>query len=187
MLFNCVLALVILFLLVIHWTGTRDYTIRNGDFLGDMIHSKAYSAHDPNQLFEDGKTLRTPPKGTLARGVVPFNYEASEEGFKRASEELISPYAKDGTKVKGQGQGLFQIYCAPCHGLSGQGQGPVVRRGFPPPPSLLLPHARNMSDGALFYFITLGRKNMPGHGKQIAYSDRWKIIAYLRSLPAKGN
>ncbi len=60
----------------------------------------------------------------------------------------------------------------------------VAKRGFPPPPSLVLEHAIKMKDGQMFHVATLGQGNMPGHAAQISRDDRWHVINHIRTLQA---
>jgi hypothetical protein len=55
-------------------------------------------------------------------------------------------------------------------------------RGFPAPPSFLADHAMNLADGQIFHIVTYGQKNMPSHAAQVPAEDRWRVIAYVRSL-----
>jgi mono/diheme cytochrome c family protein len=96
-------------------------------------------------------------------------------------------------KLLARGQERFAIYCAPCHGLTGDGKGMVVckrekmsdpceSRGFPPLPSYQDARLRQMPDGQLFATISHGVRTMPAYGAQIPRSDRWAIVAYVRAL-----
>jgi mono/diheme cytochrome c family protein len=77
---------------------------------------------------------------------------------------------------------VYQIYCQPCHGGAGKGDGPVARRGFPPPPSLLAEHAVHLTDAQIFDIATRGQKNMPSYAVQVPPQDRRAVISYVRSL-----
>ncbi|MGA7121794.1 MAG: cytochrome c, partial [Polyangiaceae bacterium] len=92
-----------------------------------------------------------------------------------------------------RGQERFGIYCAPCHGQTGDGKGMVVckrdkpsdpceSRGFPPLPSYEDPRLRQMPDGQLFATISHGVRTMPAYGAQIPIPDRWAIVSYVRAL-----
>ena len=87
-------------------------------------------------------------------------------------------------KLISRGLTRYGIYCAVCHGPTGVGDGPVVQRGagIPRPTSFLDERIVNMPDGELFNIITHGRRNMQGYKTQIAVSDRWAIVSYLRTL-----
>ena len=96
-------------------------------------------------------------------------------------------------KLAQRGQERFAIYCAPCHGLTGDGKGMVVckrdkasdpcqSRGFSPLPSYEDPRLRQIPDGQLFATISHGVRTMPAYGPQVPIPDRWAIVAYVRAL-----
>lgn len=80
------------------------------------------------------------------------------------------------------GQEQYNVFCSPCHGLSGSGDGTVVQRGFPEPPSFHSERLREAPDGHLFDVITNGFGQMYAYGPKIEPSERWAIIAYVRAL-----
>jgi len=86
-----------------------------------------------------------------------------------------------------RGQDRFDIFCAPCHSVTGDGDGMVVRRGFPLPQSLHTAKLRAASDAHLFDVITYGYGVMYPFEDRIAISDRWAIVAYLRALQLSQN
>ena len=131
-------------------------TQRNWEAMPEMVRTVAYKSFTPNPNFADGKTLQLPPAGTVAR-----------------PDAQVS--ARPGALV-------YQIYCQPCHGGAGKGDGPVALRGFPPPPSLLADHAVRLSDGEMFEIISHGQKNMPAYAVQTPPQDRRAAISYIRSL-----
>lgn len=88
-----------------------------------------------------------------------------------------------------RGQERFQIYCAPCHGLGGYGDGIVNQRALAlkaptwvPVPSLHTVQTRNRADGYIYRAITDGVRKMPAYGSQIMPADRWAIVLYVRAL-----
>ena len=81
-----------------------------------------------------------------------------------------------------RGRERFDIYCAPCHSRAGDGDGMVVRRGFPAPPSYHSAKIRNAPDAHLFSVITNGYGVMYSYADRVAPDDRWAIVAYIRAL-----
>jgi mono/diheme cytochrome c family protein len=81
-----------------------------------------------------------------------------------------------------RGQERFNIYCAPCHGQTGDGDGMIAQRGYPPPPSYHLERLREAPAGHLFDVITHGYGVMYPYGDRIQPVDRWAIAAYIRVL-----
>lgn len=155
---------------------------RNWEFFPDMVRSVAYKSQSPNPHFANGQTQQTPVQGTIARGTRPFHYEPSVRDFVRAGQELKSPFDKANPVDLDRAREVYQTYCQVCHGASAEGDGPVVRRGFPAPPSLRFGKALNMKDGHIFYIITFGFRKMPAYASQIEPDDRWRAVAYVRKL-----
>ncbi len=144
--------------------GIRDNPgRRNFEVMPEMVHSAAYKSFTANPNFADGKTLQLPPEGTVARGARPPRPAAS-------------------AAMVNQGARTYQVYCLSCHGGSGKGDGPVAQRGFPPPPSFFADRAMHLTDDEIFQIITRGQKNMPAYAAQVAPEERWRVIAYVRSL-----
>jgi mono/diheme cytochrome c family protein len=83
-----------------------------------------------------------------------------------------------------RGRERYAIYCTPCHGSDGSGDGPVVERGFPHPHDLAAPDQRALSARDLFQTIGEGRGLMYGVGDRVPPEDRWAIVAYVRALQA---
>ncbi|MGF1451477.1 MAG: c-type cytochrome, partial [Opitutales bacterium] len=80
------------------------------------------------------------------------------------------------------GQTLFNAHCAPCHGYTGHGDGIVVRRGFPEPPSFHTDRLRRAPAGYLYTVLNEGYGVMLPYGQRISRDERWRVIAYLRTL-----
>ena len=98
----------------------------------------------------------------------------------RAGAELANPFPPTDRTATNRGYEVFRNVCAPCHGVSGQGNGPVSTRGYPPPPSLLAENAVKMRDGQMFHVLSFGQGNMASYAAQISREDRWKAILYVR-------
>ena len=156
----------------------------NFEFLPQMVHSPRYNAFALNPNFPDGQTLQALPPGAIPRGYLPLHYAATPQDALRAGEELTSPAAYNNQRAVQRGQAVFKSFCTPCHGLGGMGDGPVTRKGFPPPPALLAEHATKLKDGQMFHILTYGQNNMPSHAAQLERADRWDVIAYVRTLQA---
>jgi len=183
---NALLFAVIVLCALGSWFGGRDYSEPNVVFLPEMYYSIPYDSFAPNPNFTDGQTLQTPVHGTIARGFMPLRYEATPDDAARAGRELTNPFSPDDPGVLERGTAVYTSFCLHCHGSGGKGDGLVAKRGFPPPPSLLLENAVNMPEGQMFHVITWGQGNMPGHESQISREDRWKVITYINhSLQGK--
>lgn len=172
-------------LALLTWAIGGDTSEPNYEFLPGMVYSIPYDSFAANPNFPDGKTLQPPIPGTIARGQLPLHFEATEEGAARAGRELHSPFAPGDADSLRRGAKAYAIFCIPCHGPAGRGDGLVTQRGFPPPPSLLIEKTQSMADGQLFHILTHGQGNMPPYAAQVNPDDRWKIILHIRSLQEK--
>lgn len=134
-----------------------------------------------NNFAADGRNMQAPPEGTVAVGLLK-----SDDTYYRGGKDTAN-FAANPLKLNAalldRGQDRYMIYCTPCHGRTGLGDGMVIQRGFPiPPPSFQDARVVAMPDGQLFHAISYGIRNMPAYGKQIPEEDRWAIVAYLRAL-----
>ena len=142
--------------------------------------------HDPQEgsaFFKDRRAMRPEVPGTVARGAL------------KTDDHLYRGQTPDGTaattlplslsrELLERGRKRYDIYCTPCHGGAGMGDGIVASKGLPPPPSFHDDRIRAMPVGQIFDIITRGVRNMQPYGAQIPVSDRWAIIAYVRALQA---
>ena len=170
---------VVLFLLG-RWFD-HDYESRSPQILADMADSPAYDAQEPNPVFADGRTLRLPPEGAVARGFDDHPFPPGKDGIVAAGAALVAP-ALDPRRDLPRGADVYGRICAVCHGPQGDGDGAVTKRGVPAPPSLLAENARKLTDGAIYHVITTGFNNMPAHAAQVSAADRWRVIGHIREL-----
>jgi len=133
---------------------------------------------------EDYERILLPPEGTIPVGYYPFTYGESEEEAIRAGEELVNPFEPT-PEVLARGQQVFETMCLVCHGVGGEGDGPIIGR-FPNPPNYLSERTRGFPDGRIFHVITRGQGIMPSHAVQVRPDDRWKVVLYVRELQAGG-
>jgi len=168
-----------------HWLILPDPSQRNYEFFPNMVESYAHDAQSPPPLLDDGTALDLrPPVGSVARGYMPFEYPATPEGALLAGQELQNPFAADDAEAVARGATVYSNFCAVCHGGAGHGDGPVTRKGVPPPPSLLLEHAVELADGQMFHVISTGQGNMASYASQVERVDRWRAILHVRRLQA---
>jgi mono/diheme cytochrome c family protein len=139
-----------------------------------------YKAYGQSTLFPDGRTMRTPPPGTVAREGYSED-EAYTTG--KAQGLLVAHLPVELTAaLLDRGESRFDIYCAVCHDRAGTGQGLVPRRGFTLPPTFHDDRLRAVEDGHLFDVITNGVRTMPSYSAQVPVEDRWAIVAWIRVL-----
>lgn len=131
-------------------------------------------------FFADGRSARALVAGTVARAQLHED-TLLYTGKVNGADTTVFPFMVD-QKVMARGQERYDIYCSPCHGRTGAGDGMVVRRGYRPPPSLHVDRLRLTPVGHFFDVITTGFGAMPDYAAQIRAEDRWAIVAYLRAL-----
>ncbi|MBP7147810.1 MAG: cytochrome c [Acidobacteria bacterium] len=166
------------------WVKSGKTRIR---LVQDMGAQSSYRPQSENPLFADGRGMRPRVPGTVARG--ELRYEPAVASGRSDDQWLAEiPLAIDMPALE-RGRERYGIYCAPCHGLAGSGDGIVARRAeqlqegtWVPPLSFHDPQVRSRPAGHLFNTITNGIRNMPAYGPQIPVEDRWKIVAYVRAL-----
>lgn len=134
-----------------------------------------------NQFTADGRNMQAPPEGTVPVGMLKSDPVYWRGGQDTAHLAAHNPMKID-ARLMERGQERFQIYCTPCHGGTGTGNGIVVQKGFLPPPSFHDARIVGVQDGYIFNVISHGVRNMPSYGKQITEEDRWAIVAYVRAL-----
>jgi mono/diheme cytochrome c family protein len=148
----------------------------------DMHDQPKYSALEAAPFFADNSSARPPLAGTVARGELRDD-QALYTGKVNDEDVTTFPFPITAAIVA-RGQERFNIYCSPCHGRTGAGDGIVVQRGYTPPPQLDAPHLREAPPGHFFDVITNGFGSMPDYAAQIKVTDRWAIAAYVRALQA---
>jgi mono/diheme cytochrome c family protein len=139
-----------------------------------------YTPLAASDFFRDGQSARPAVAGTVARGearVDPLLNEGRAEGL--WADSFPFPITK---QVMERGQQRYEIYCSPCHGLLGDGQGMVVRRGLQGPVSFHDKRFLEYPAGYFFNVITYGRGAMYPYAARIAVNDRWAIVVYVRAL-----
>ncbi len=154
----------------------------------DMDFSPAYKAQEGNPLFGDQRAMRPAPEGTVALGQLKDDDHlfAGKVGGEWASTYPESLALNEATMERGKQQ--FGIYCTPCHGQLGDGNGIVnlraakLKQGWVPPSDLHQTYIKEQPAGQIFGAITNGVRNMPAYGPQISAEDRWAIVLYLRAL-----
>jgi len=131
-------------------------------------------------FFGDERSARPLVPGTVARG--HLHEDTLLETGKAGSEDAtMFPFRVDG-QVLARGRERFEIYCSPCHGRTGAGDGMVVRRGFRRPPSYHDDRLRNAPIGHFIDVMTNGFGAMADYRQQVDARDRWAIAAYIRAL-----
>ena len=134
-----------------------------------MANQPRFEAYEAAPGWEDDQSARQPVPGTVAR----------EEDLAALAPSLPMPLTRE---LLERGRQRFEIYCMPCHGKSGYGDGMVVQRGFPAPPSFHTPRLRQLSLRHYVDVITEGYGVMYPYAARVPRADRWAIAAYIRAL-----
>jgi mono/diheme cytochrome c family protein len=155
----------------------------------DMDSQPKYKAQRENPFFADNRADRPAIDGTVAVGDARdddhfYKGKVGGEWARTFPSEIALTEA-----TMDRGRQRFGIYCTPCHGQVGQGDGMIAKRAdqlaqgtWVPPSNITQANLRDMSVGELFNSITNGVRNMPGYGPQIKTEDRWAILMYVRAL-----
>jgi mono/diheme cytochrome c family protein len=151
----------------------------------DMHDQPKYIPLRESTFFGDARSARPFVQGTVARGQLHED-ALLYTGKVNGADAAVFPFAVDDT-VMARGQERFDIYCSPCHGRTGLGDGMVARRGYRRPPSYLDPRLLDAPVGHFFDVISNGFGAMPDYAAQIRVEDRWAIAAYIRALQLSGH
>ncbi len=137
------------------------------------MYTQGYSkTWDRNSFFKNGTSMRHPVDGTIARDA---------PNGPAAAPTLIDQALLD------RGHERFEIFCTPCHGRAANGEGMIVQRGFPHPPSFVEGKLREAKSQVFYDAITNGYGAMYSYADRVAPADRWAIIAYIRALQLSQN
>ena len=150
-----------------------------------MANQPRYDPLEPSDFFADGMSARPRIAGTVARGELPVEgFAATGKVNGAEGDGFPTPVTVD---VMNRGQERFNIYCSPCHGRLGDGNGMIPSRGYRHPPSFHTEALRNAKTGHFFDVMTNGFGSMPPYAVQVPPKDRWAIVAYIRALQASQN
>ena len=146
----------------------------------DMHDQPKYRPLRGSELFDDKRSARPLVEGTVARGTLredtAFFTGKTKAGF---VSELPLPLTPE---LLARGRSQFQVFCSPCHGQTGRGDGMIVQRGYKAPSSYHVDRLRQVPIGYFYDVITIGFGAMPDYAAQVAPKDRWAIAAYVRTL-----
>lgn len=174
--------------IVVSFSSCKDNSRPNYQYMPNMYESVAYETNSESDAFssptgEDGKVGQINPSGSIKRGFVPYEYPNTPEALVAVkAANLKSPL--DSTKVDmKKAQELFDIYCAICHGTSGDGKGKLVKQEK----FLGVPNykEREINEGSVFHVITYGLNAMGSHANQLSQEERWLVAKYVMDLKSK--
>jgi Cytochrome C oxidase, cbb3-type, subunit III len=146
----------------------------------DMHNNGRLKPLEESVFFTDRRASRPLIPGTVPRGAL------NEDEFlltAKVGDRFVKGFPFPVTReLLNRGQERYGIYCAVCHGPTGRGDGMIVQRGFPQPPSFHEPRLREAPEGYFFNVITRGYGVMYSYADRVEPPDRWAIVAYLRAL-----
>jgi len=172
----------------------RDEQSPGYEYMPDMYRSPAIEAYVDYGEIRD--TLRpelnttmsarqpvvgTVPMSEYAMNDMPYTIQNTPEGYELAGEVLKSPYPQS-KRIIEEGTEVYSNFCVQCHGAQGQGDGPVVSKGGHPAPPAFNVALKDLPEGKMFHTVTYGKGLMGSHASQISKSDRWKVIAFVKTL-----
>ncbi len=148
-----------------------------------MDFQERFDPQEANAFFADGRSMRPPVPGTVARGFLNEDVRFYEGIDESGNPVDIAPVAITMALLE-RGRKQYDIYCAVCHGKAGDGLGPIMtgKFGYVPAPSYHTDALRAMPDGHYYGAIANGIRTMPSYAQQISVADRWAIVAYIRAL-----
>jgi mono/diheme cytochrome c family protein len=151
----------------------------------DMHDQPRFDPMREAPFFSDARSARPLVEGTVARGHLRDD-ELLYTGRMNGEAAAMFPFAVD-ANVMARGRERYDVFCSPCHGRTGLGDGMVVLRGYRRPPSMHQDRLRNAPVGHFFDVITNGFGAMPDYAVQVKAEDRWAIVAYVRALQLSGH
>ncbi|MBO0716677.1 MAG: cytochrome c [Rhizobiales bacterium] len=134
-----------------------------------MTQQRKFTTYAPSSLWPDGTSARALPDNVVAQGDVA-----------RAAAAKAPPPVTDALLVRGRER--FGIFCTPCHGAAGDGDGIIVAHGFPAPPSYHIDRLLAAPAQHFFDVVTRGYGVMFAYADRVDVEDRWAIAAYIRAL-----
>lgn len=149
----------------------------------NMDFQERFNAQEENNFFADGRAMRTPVEGTIARGNLRQN-SVVFEGLDENGEFVDNiPFDLNRDFLE-RGRNSYEIYCTVCHGGTGDGRGIVMtgNYGYVPAPTFHSERLRGLPDGEIYSAMANGVRNMPSYASQIKVEDRWAIVSYVRAL-----
>ncbi len=190
----CLIALAFIPPALIARQRTTPSERRRIHIIQDMDNQYKFRAQHGNELFADTRAMRPPVEGTVARGELFEDDHLYKGVADQAWAETFPPQVELNAEFFARGQEQFNIYCRPCHGEAGYGDGIVNERAMElmatavngttwvQAKSVHDATVRDQPVGQLYNSITNGVRNMAAYSAQIDVRDRWAIVAYVKAL-----
>jgi Cytochrome C oxidase, cbb3-type, subunit III len=146
----------------------------------DMGNQPKNKPLSPSDFFADGRSVRTPVENTVSRSSM------ENDQLMVTKDSAMFPMSINDALLE-RGQERYRIFCSPCHGIQGDGNGMIVMRGMKRPPTYHQDRLRQAPNGYFYDVITNGFGQMYNYASQIPPRDRWAIVAYVRALQLSRN
>ncbi len=155
----------------------------NYQYFPNMYAPVGYETYGDYEVFPGSQEAMLPSEGSIPRGWMPYEYENSTAGLELAKVELKNPLPVTEKNLE-EGKALYNIYCAVCHGKTGDGQGVLVKRekflGIPS----YADNGRNITEGGIYHVQMFGLNSMGSHASQTNEKERWQITMHVLNLKA---
>ena len=154
----------------------------NYQYMPNMYEAISYETYSQSSAFKNGKEGQLPVKGTIKRGMVPYDYHNTTAGYDAAKANLKSTLDSISIDME-KGKKLYEIYCAICHGNAGDGKGKLVKQEkFLGVPSY---KDRVITAGSIFHVQTYGLNSMGSYANQLNQHERWLVTSYVLKLKSE--
>ena len=173
--------------IVVSFSSCKDNLKPNYQYMPNMYESVAYETYSESDAFNSptglkGKEGQLPAEGSIKRGFVPYEIPNTTEGYDFSKTITTSPLDGKAVDMK-KAEELYGIYCAICHGETGNGMGKLVKQekllGVPSYKD------RQVTIGSIFHVETYGLNSMGSYANQLSQQERWMIAAYVLELKSK--
>jgi mono/diheme cytochrome c family protein len=153
----------------------------NYQYMPNMYETVSYEPYGAYDVFVNEQEAKLPVEGTISRGWMPYDYENSMDGYQAAKAELQNPLPYTEENLK-EGEALYTIYCAVCHGDKGDGKGILAQRekilGIPAYDDA----GRAITEGSVYHVMYYGLNAMGSYASQTSIEERWQIDHYVMKL-----
>ncbi len=163
--------------LPLHFAPTKEDALRAGEQLSNPYADDFALLQIQADVSIAEPTPDAPPaeSGLGAENPEHDRGQSEQEARRKAAQKRISDSLSRGREI-------YRVFCISCHGPTGAGDGPVAKRGFPPPPPLTTGRSAQMKDGQLFHILTYGQGSMPPMAAQLTRDRRWDVINFVRAM-----
>lgn len=160
-----------------------DASKPNYQYMPNMYEPVGYETYGEYEIFPGGQAAMLPAEGSIPRGWQPYDYPNTTEGLELAKTQLKNPIAVTDKNLS-EGKKLYDIYCAVCHGVKGDGKGILVERekilGIPSYDDA----GRNITEGGVYHVQMFGLNAMGSYASQTNELERWQITQHVMNLKA---